>query len=162
MPNAQETTDPFTSNRRAEAPHGTVHAQSRRRDVHPGTRVRFAIYHLSVQRRHPTRPVGPEWQVERIGDCTSRCTPGILFQRGEGALMVDDVVSNRVTSSTIAGELSAARHLYGIGDTNGVMRHSAGLTADDHIANHQIYSTIPLGRVGHEFSRNRGCSARQM
>lgn len=95
--------------------------------------------------------VGLEWQVERIGDFTSRCTPGILFQRGDGALMVDDVVSNRVTSSTIAGQLGAGWQLYGIGDTDSVIRNSAGLTADDHIANHQIVSTIPLGQVGPNF-----------
>lgn len=138
----------------------------RRRGARPGTRVRFAIHHLSVQRRHPTRPVGPEWQlvgtVDFNGDGTPQrtsdqilmiydtqkpnfrgelCRPrwprmagrahrrlrqpvhtGILFQRGDGALMVDDVVSNRVTSSTIAGQLAAGRHLYGIGDTNAVMR----------------------------------------
>lgn len=102
--------------------------------------------------------VGPEWQVEGVGDFSSPGTSGILFERGDGSLMVDDVVNNQVTSSAIIGQLGTGEHLYGIGDTDSdgisdlVIRNDAGLTAVDHIANHQIVSTIPLGAVGLEWT----------
>jgi len=106
--------------------------------------------------------VGPEWQVERIGDFTIRCTPGILFQRGDGALMIADVVSNGVTSSAIAGQLGAGWLLYGIGDYR--QRHP-----QQRRARHKRSHCQPSDRLNHtprpgpaDFSRNRGCSARQM
>jgi hypothetical protein len=72
--------------------------------------------------------------------------------------MVDDVVNNQVTSSTIIGQLGTGWHLDGIGDTDSdglsdlVIRHDTGLTAVAHVVNHRIVSTIPLVPVGPEWT----------